>query len=40
MGETMIRAEGLGMRFDLGIEKGFSLNQGFIELFDSRRRKK
>ena len=40
MGETMIRAEGLGMRFDLGIEKGFSLKQGFIELFDSRRRKK
>ena len=40
MGETMIRAEGLGMRFDLGIEKGFSLKQGFIELFDPRRRKK
>lgn len=35
----MIRAEGLGMRFDLGIEKGFSLKQGFVDLFDPRRRR-
>lgn len=32
MSQTMIRAEGLSMRFDLGIEKGFSLKQGFIDL--------
>ena len=35
----MIRAEGLGMRFDLGIEKGFSLKQGFVDLLDPRRRR-
>lgn len=34
----MIRAEGLGMRFDLGIEKGFSIKQGFVDLFDPARR--
>ena len=27
------------MRFNLGIEKGFSLKQGFVELFDSKKRK-
>ena len=39
MSQTMIRAEGLSMRFDLGIEKGFSLKQGFVDLFTPRRRR-
>ena len=38
MGGPMICAEGLGMRFDLGIEKGFSLKQGFVDLLDPARR--
>ena len=32
----MIRAQGLGMQFNLGVEKGFSLKQGFINCFDTR----
>ena len=38
MDEMMIRAEGVSLRFRLGIEKGFSLKQGFVDLFDPRRR--
>lgn len=38
MDDLMIRAEKVSMRFDLGIEKGFSLKQGFIDLLDPRRR--
>ena len=40
MDERMIRAEGLGMRFDLGLEKGFSLKQGFVDLLDPKRRRR
>ena len=34
----MIRAQGLGMQFNLGLEKGFSLKQGFINCFDPKKR--
>ena len=34
----MIRAQGLGMQFNLGVEKGFSLKQGFIDCFDPQKR--
>lgn len=40
MSDVMIRAEGLGMQFNLGIERGFSLKQGFIDLLDPRARKR
>ena len=40
MESDMIRAEGLSMRFDLGIEKGFSLKQGFVDLLDPKRRRR
>lgn len=36
----MIRAESVSMRFDLGIEKGFSLKQGFVDLFDPAKRRR
>ncbi len=40
--EIMIEVNDVSMRFNLGIEKGFSLKQGFIDLFkkDKRRKKK
>ena len=34
MDDLMIEAKGLGMRFDLGLEKGFSVKQAFVERFD------
>ena len=34
----MIRAQGLGMRFNLGIDRGFSLKQGFVNCFDPKKR--
>lgn len=37
--EIMIEVENVSMRFNLGIEKGFSLKQGFIDLFDKKKRK-
>lgn len=36
----MIRAQGLGMQFNLGVDKGFSLKQGFIDSFDPGKRAK
>lgn len=36
----MINIKNVGMRFNLGIEKSFSLKQGFVNLFDPRIRKK
>ena len=39
MENVMIQADALSMRFQLGIDKGFSLKQGFVDLFDPRRRK-
>ena len=38
MDNAMIRADGLGMQFNLGVEKGFSLKQGFVDLFDPKKR--
>lgn len=38
--EIMIKVNNVSMRFNLGIEKGFSLKQGFIDLFNKEKRKK
>lgn len=35
--ETMIKINNVSMRFNLGIEKGFSLKQGFIDIFKPRK---
>lgn len=37
--EIMIDVNHVSMRFNLGIEKGFSLKQGFIDLFNKEKRK-
>ena len=39
MSGTMIEAEDLNMQFHLGLEQGFSLKQGFVDLFDPKRRR-
>ena len=39
MDDIMIKIDNVSMRFNLGIEKGFSLKQGFVELFDLKKRK-
>ena len=36
---VMIRATDVSMRFNLGIEKGFSIKQAFVDLFDFRKRR-
>lgn len=36
--EIMIDVEHVSMRFNLGIEKGFSLKQGFVDLFNKEKR--
>ena len=36
----MIYIDNVSMKFNLGIEKGFSIKQGFINLFDPKYRKK
>ena len=36
--KLMINVKDVSMRFNLGIEKGFSLKQGFVELFDKKKR--
>ena len=38
--KIMIKVNNVSMRFNLGIEKGFSLKQGFIDLFNKEKRKK
>ena len=38
--EIMIKVNNVSMSFNLGIEKGFSLKQGFIDLFNKEKRKK
>ena len=35
----MIEVNDVSMRFNLGIEKGFSLKQGFVDLFNNEKRK-
>lgn len=37
--ENMIEINNVSMRFNLGIEKGFSIKQGFIDFFDKEKRK-
>lgn len=37
--DIMIKVDDVSMRFNLGIEKGFSLKQGFVDLFDAKKRK-
>lgn len=37
--DIMIKANDVSMRFNLGIEKGFSLKQGFVDLFNKEKRK-
>ena len=39
MDNVMVRAENVSMMFNLGIEKGFSLKQGFVDLLDPKKRK-
>ena len=34
----MINVSDVSMRFNLGIEKGFSLKQGFVDLFDKKKK--
>lgn len=36
---VMIKVDHVSMRFNLGIEKGFSLKQGFIDFFNKEKRK-
>lgn len=38
MNDVMIRAEGLCMNYKTGIEKGYSLKQGFVDCFDRQKR--
>ena len=35
----MIEVNDVSMGFNLGIEKGFSLKQGFVDLFNKEKRK-
>ena len=39
MENIMIKVDNVSMRFNLGIEKGFSLKQGFVDMFDGKKRK-
>ena len=39
MEDIMVKADHVSMRFNLGIEKGFSLKQGFVDLFNFKKRK-
>ena len=36
MKENMIEVENVSMKFNLGIEKGFSLKQGFVDMFKKK----
>ncbi len=38
--DIMIKVKDVSMRFNLGIDKGFSLKQGFVNLLDPKMRKK
>lgn len=39
MEDMMIEVKNVSMRFNLGIERGFSLKQGFVDLFNPKKRK-
>ena len=36
MKENMIEVKNVSMKFNLGIEKGFSLKQGFVDMFKKK----
>lgn len=36
---VMIKLDNISMKFNLGIEKGFSLKQAFVDLFDKKKKK-
>ena len=38
MSDIMVKADGVSMRFNLGIEKNFSIKQGFVDLFNPKKR--
>lgn len=40
MSDVMIRIKDVSMKYNLGIEKGFSLKQGFIDLLSGKKRSK
>ena len=37
--ENMIEVNDVSMRFNLGIEKGFSIKQAFVDIFNKQKRK-
>ncbi len=37
--DVMIKVDNVSMRFNLGIDKGFSLKQGFVNMLDPKKRK-
>lgn len=37
--DIMIKVKNVSMRFNLGIEKGFSIKQGFVDFFNKEKRK-
>ena len=39
MNDIMVKADHISMRFNLGIEKGFSFKQGFVDLFNFKKRR-
>ena len=39
MDDIMVKADHVSMRFNLGIEKGFSFKQGFVDLFNFKKRR-
>lgn len=40
MEDIMINVKNVSMRFNLGIEKGFSIKQGFVDMFNKEKRHK
>lgn len=40
MEDIMINVKNISMRFNLGIEKGFSIKQGFVDMFNKEKRHK
>ena len=40
MEDIMINVKNVSMKFNLGIEKGFSIKQGFVDMFNKEKRHK
>ena len=38
--DLMVEVNNVSMRFNLGIEKGFSLKQGFVNMFKPKKKEK